>query len=172
MERAIKALDNRPSSTKAIKAIAKHFERSVLKIRFDSPEEILTAIDTFGVSLNSEQQAAVIDVTYTGWVFTTDNFKRMFELADTKKTLINTLFYVFTTLILFNVGFALVLAISTHYMESVPAGIFRSIWLLPRITPPVRSEEHTSELQSQAYLVCRLLLEKKKKHKFPPPPPP
>src|SRR6266404_4050241 len=28
-------------------------------------------------------------------------------------------------------------------------------------TPPVRSEEHTSELQSLAYLVCRLLLEKK-----------
>ena len=27
----------------------------------------------------------------------------------------------------------------------------------------LRSEEHTSELQSQAYLVCRLLLEKKKK---------
>src|SRR3989441_5715683 len=30
---------------------------------------------------------------------------------------------------------------------------------------PVRSEEHTSELQSLAYLVCRLLLEKKKKKK-------
>src|SRR5687767_15763139 len=29
--------------------------------------------------------------------------------------------------------------------------------------PLVRSEEHTSELQSLAYLVCRLLLEKKKK---------
>src|SRR2546425_4908094 len=29
----------------------------------------------------------------------------------------------------------------------------------------MRSEEHTSELQSLAYLVCRLLLEKKKKHK-------
>src|SRR2546425_4443727 len=28
-----------------------------------------------------------------------------------------------------------------------------------------RSEEHTSELQSLAYLVCRLLLEKKKKEK-------
>src|SRR2546430_3721830 len=27
-----------------------------------------------------------------------------------------------------------------------------------------RSEEHTSELQSQSNLVCRLLLEKKKKH--------
>src|SRR3712207_7825774 len=29
--------------------------------------------------------------------------------------------------------------------------------------PPGRSEEHTSELQSRQYLVCRLLLEKKKK---------
>src|SRR5687767_15562274 len=32
----------------------------------------------------------------------------------------------------------------------------------PRVVE-VRSEEHTSELQSLAYLVCRLLLEKKKK---------
>src|SRR3712207_7260708 len=30
---------------------------------------------------------------------------------------------------------------------------------------PSRSEEHTSELQSRQYLVCRLLLEKKKKPK-------
>src|SRR2546430_7012660 len=33
----------------------------------------------------------------------------------------------------------------------------------PRARPPARSEEHTSELQSQSNLVCRLLLEKKKK---------
>src|SRR2546430_7373776 len=51
-----------------------------------------------------------------------------------------------------------------------------------RPAPPhiVRSEEHTSELQSQSNLVCRLLLEKKKKihssstsqatpHDYPPP---
>src|SRR5688572_31009267 len=31
---------------------------------------------------------------------------------------------------------------------------------------PARSEEHTSELQSQSNLVCRLLLEKKKKTKI------
>src|SRR5438445_3864124 len=31
---------------------------------------------------------------------------------------------------------------------------------------PHRSEEHTSELQSRQYLVCRLLLEKKKKKKI------
>src|SRR3712207_7884474 len=33
----------------------------------------------------------------------------------------------------------------------------------PRSTRRTRSEEHTSELQSRQYLVCRLLLEKKKK---------
>src|SRR3712207_6853009 len=32
--------------------------------------------------------------------------------------------------------------------------------------PMTRSEEHTSELQSRQYLVCRLLLEKKKRTKF------
>src|SRR5437879_9973393 len=34
-----------------------------------------------------------------------------------------------------------------------------AVWLIA----PLRSEEHTSELQSPMYLVCRLLLEKKKK---------
>src|SRR5438270_2551346 len=34
-----------------------------------------------------------------------------------------------------------------------------------RHDPVARSEEHTSELQSQSNLVCRLLLEKKKKKK-------
>src|SRR5205085_11224628 len=37
-----------------------------------------------------------------------------------------------------------------------------SVWSCPRSS---RSEEHTSELQSQSNLVCRLLLEKKKKKK-------
>src|SRR2546430_6697149 len=32
---------------------------------------------------------------------------------------------------------------------------------------PLRSEEHTSELQSQSNLVCRLLLEKKKNNNTP-----
>src|SRR2546425_6263966 len=57
--------------------------------------------------------------------------------------------------------------------------LFRSRWQLASMAPTawvgtrsqtcscsaagrVRSEEHTSELQSLAYLVCRLLLEKKK----------
>src|SRR5438445_1892343 len=42
-------------------------------------------------------------------------------------------------------------------------GIHRSSTSGGRSWP--RSEEHTSELQSRQYLVCRLLLEKKKKNK-------
>src|SRR2546425_7867613 len=41
----------------------------------------------------------------------------------------------------------------------------RALWLRgrkPALPDEERSEEHTSELQSLAYLVCRLLLEKKK----------
>src|ERR1035437_10944802 len=53
--------------------------------------------------------------------------------------------------------------------------LFRSIrigyWLLlhgARLSSSwlLRSEEHTSELQSRQYLVCRLLLEKKNKNKY------
>src|SRR2546425_5625918 len=50
-----------------------------------------------------------------------------------------------------------------------PARFHDRPWQAPHLAPsrPARSEEHTSELQSLAYLVCRLLLEKKK----PPHPP-
>src|SRR5690625_6074732 len=37
------------------------------------------------------------------------------------------------------------------------------IWIIPAVFA-VRSEEHTSELQSRGHLVCRLLLEKKKQN--------
>src|SRR3712207_8914236 len=40
-----------------------------------------------------------------------------------------------------------------------------SLFALPTLFGP-RSEEHTSELQSRQYLVCRLLLEKKKNLEF------
>src|SRR6266568_8989923 len=58
-------------------------------------------------------------------------------------------------------------------MTRWPAGPARerSAWATASIDPSAspsgrtRSEEHTSELQSQFHLVCRLLLEKKKKTK-------
>src|SRR2546427_9604720 len=42
-----------------------------------------------------------------------------------------------------------------------PRSMGQSAWA--RVPSATRSEEHTSELQSQSNLVCRLLLEKKKK---------
>src|SRR2546430_2660817 len=50
------------------------------------------------------------------------------------------------------------------------SGLWSITPAFPRVqTRPLlpRSEEHTSELQSQSNLVCRLLLEKKKKRKDP-----
>src|SRR2546430_11572669 len=44
------------------------------------------------------------------------------------------------------------------YVRAVEALMQRYAWIADK----VRSEEHTSELQSQSNLVCRLLLEKKK----------
>src|SRR3712207_7544643 len=49
---------------------------------------------------------------------------------------------------------------SLHHPSSIP---FSTAGTASRRPSPSRSEEHTSELQSRQYLVCRLLLEKKKK---------
>src|SRR3712207_7011194 len=48
------------------------------------------------------------------------------------------------------------------HVQVLPCGGLR----LPAQEVTRRSEEHTSELQSRQYLVCRLLLEKKKKINF------
>src|SRR3712207_7143176 len=51
---------------------------------------------------------------------------------------------------------------STHSEMASSLGVWN--WPHCRSSRWRRSEEHTSELQSRQYLVCRLLLEKKKKH--------
>jgi len=137
LERAIKELDNRPRGTRALKALSAQFERSLVNERFDSEEAFIDAVSNLGINLTSSQRDHLLTATFTGWTWTTENFTRMFSLPDTKRTFVNTILYVFTTLILFNTGFALVLSIVTHYMPDRPAGIFRALWLLPRISPPV-----------------------------------
>src|SRR3712207_7533259 len=47
-----------------------------------------------------------------------------------------------------------------RYDTAAPVGAIED--LHGELIPGARSEEHTSELQSRQYLVCRLLLEKKK----------
>src|SRR2546430_3592901 len=57
-----------------------------------------------------------------------------------------------------------------HPVMSISAGelieTLFSVEMARASSPGRRSEEHTSELQSQSNLVCRLLLEKKKRHAF------
>src|SRR3712207_8019986 len=50
-----------------------------------------------------------------------------------------------------------------HAIDAVHDGDWGTMVALRGTTIVRRSEEHTSELQSRQYLVCRLLLEKKKK---------
>src|SRR5687767_15542865 len=54
-------------------------------------------------------------------------------------------------------------AMSKELRETLVAYAFLAPFLIVFLMFLGRSEEHTSELQSLAYLVCRLLLEKKKK---------
>src|SRR5687767_15637490 len=49
--------------------------------------------------------------------------------------------------------------------ETAQTEVFNYLQLsTSKVSLTIRSEEHTSELQSLAYLVCRLLLEKKNSH--------
>src|SRR3989475_7190108 len=58
----------------------------------------------------------------------------------------------------------LVLALAAFVAaERTPALVLGVLLTMLLVVTGVRSEEHTSELQSQSNLVCRLLLEKKKK---------
>src|SRR2546430_12177748 len=63
-------------------------------------------------------------------------------------------------------------AFDHHRRELKPAVSYNTVLHVVDITIfkcevlQIRSEEHTSELQSQSNLVCRLLLEKKKNNKY------
>lgn len=65
-----------------------------------------------------------------------DNFERMFRDEFAPKIFFNTLFYVFGTLLFFNVGLALVISLLTTHVNRRAGFFFRALWILPRITSP------------------------------------
>lgn len=136
-ENELKGLNNRPRSTRDLKTISAAFETSIKGKNFSSKETFIDAVRGVGLELSPEQEALITGASYTGWTWTLDNFRRIFATPDQLDILINTFVYVFLTLILFNTGFALVLAITTFYLPPGQAAFFRAIWLLPRITPSV-----------------------------------
>jgi len=70
--------------------------------------------------------------------FTTENVARMFG-GDRRlaQVLTNTLIYVLCTLAIFNVGYGLLLALVTTALPERSGAFFRSVWLLPRMSPSV-----------------------------------
>ena len=136
-ERFLKTLDNRPRSTRALKTTSPYFRKSLINERFNGEDEFRRALKELGLDLSREQTDQLVRASYTGWIWTLENFRKMFLLPETRQILLNTGFYVASTLLLFNVGFALVLAITTFYLPKGQAAIFRALWFLPRITPSV-----------------------------------
>jgi inositol-phosphate transport system permease protein len=70
--------------------------------------------------------------------FTTENVARIFT-GDRRLTgiMTTTFVYVLFTLALFNVGYALVLALITTALPERSGAFFRAVWLLPRMSPSV-----------------------------------
>jgi inositol-phosphate transport system permease protein len=134
---ALRELPGRPDEVFVLKRDADAFLHAAGDGKYDSAVSLLAAVSAAGQSLTPEQQQAVVKASYTGWTLTVGNYSRMVSSPGTWKVLGNTLFYVFGTLSLFNIGFALVLALATHYMPARLSGVLRAIWLLPRITPSV-----------------------------------
>lgn len=135
MERALKDLRAHAiRNTRDRKAATELFKRSILNERFTEEAAFRAALTETGT--RQEWSDQITEAAFTGWVWTTDNVKLLFALPSTLRYAANTLLYVTLTLA-FNVGFGLFLAITTFYLPKGQGTLFRAIWFLPRILPPV-----------------------------------
>lgn len=88
---------------------------------------------TLWIGLTDMSVATISNIQFVG----VENYVRMLTARYTPRILQNTFFYVFTTLGLFNVGMGLAIALLTTHIEERAGTLFRTLWLLPRITPSV-----------------------------------
>lgn len=134
LERVLRGLDEPIRKTRDRKAAAELFAVSIVNERFDTEADFRAALT--GTGIDAADHDTLTDFAYTGWNWTADNFRLLFELPSTMRFAMNTAFYVVCTLS-FNILFGLFLAISTFYLPGKIANTFRAIWFLPRILPPV-----------------------------------
>ncbi len=66
-----------------------------------------------------------------------NNYRTLLNDQFASKIFFNSIFYVLVTLALFNVGMALVVSLLTAHVERRAGFLFRTLWILPRITPSV-----------------------------------
>ena len=133
---ALKKLKNRPRSFKDRKVISKSVVNTITNREFRTVTAFRAGLVSNDIRVDDATFDQLLDLTNTSWRWTTDNYVELLASDFTLRILINTAFYVSLTL-LFNVGFALVLALATFYMPSGQSKFFRAVWLIPRISPSV-----------------------------------
>jgi inositol-phosphate transport system permease protein len=121
--------------TRDRKQAAELFQRSVLNTRHDTAAALRADLAAAGIA--EADHDAIVEAAYTGWSWTTRNFELLVSLPSTARYAINTVMYVALTLVIFNVGLGLFLAVSTFYLPERTSATFRAIWFMPRILPPV-----------------------------------
>lgn len=133
---SLKKLPNRPRRIVDVKRTATFFSHSILNTRFETRDGAVSAIRSIAPAIGPETLERVLERSYTGWVWTTENFVQLLTKPNTWRIVLNTAFYVAVTLS-FNVLVGLFVAIATFYMPRRTGSLFNALWLLPRITPVV-----------------------------------
>ena len=129
-------LGNRPRSFRARKTVSRAVMKSVRDRAYHSQAAFRAGLAAAGVAVDDENFVRLRDYADTSWRWTLDNYRELVASRFTLRILFNTAFYVFFTLF-FNVGFALVLALTTFYLPAGQSKFFRAVWLIPRISPSV-----------------------------------
>ncbi len=78
-----------------------------------------------------------VNISLQGNYVGLENFQGFLADPLLPRVLLNTVVYVFFTLLCFNVGLGLALALLTTHISDRAGTVFRAIWLLPRLTPMV-----------------------------------
>lgn len=133
----LKKLKQRPRTHFERKSITRRVVRTVKNVEYGSADDLRKGLTDIGVSLEDRHFVALLDRANRGWRWTLGNYRELFASQFTARILLNTVFYVGLTLLLFNTGFALLLATLTFYLPAGQSKFFRAIWLIPRISPSV-----------------------------------
>jgi inositol-phosphate transport system permease protein len=136
-ERFLKTLDAKPANVAALKAVVPPFRTSIVNVRYGSAGAFDTALEQLGLTIDPAVRATIEREAYTGWHWTTGNYAQMLSSPETPLRFLRTIFYVGATIALFNVGFALFLAVATFYMPPATGAAIRAFWLIPRLMPTV-----------------------------------
>ncbi len=78
-----------------------------------------------------------VNMSFQGSFVGFQNFRSFLADPLLPRVLLNTVVYVFFTLVCFNVGLGLILALLTTHVADRAGTVFRALWLLPRLTPQV-----------------------------------